>query len=85
VPGIISTKGVVFRNETSKGAMFQRYKFFLYLPVSYLLLYGYFGNQYYVRLAQEFKLHLISKLKYTSALYLPNKGEYSGKERKNKY
>ena len=56
-----------------------------YLPVSYLLLDGYFGNQYYVRLAKQYNLNIISKLKSTSGLYLPYIGIYSGKGRKNKY
>ena len=55
------------------------------LPVAYLLLDGYFGNQHYVRLARKYKVHLISKLKYTSGLYLPYSGAYSGKGRKIKY
>jgi len=55
------------------------------LPSSYLLLDGYFGNQYYVRLARQFNVHLISKLRCTSGLYFPYTGLYSGKGRKNKY
>ena len=56
-----------------------------FLPVKYLVMDGYFGNQYYIRLAQKYELHLISKLKCTAGLYLPYQGTYSGKGRKNKY
>jgi hypothetical protein len=58
---------------------------FGWLPAAYLLLDGYFGNQHYVRLAQKYKLHLISKLKSTAGLYLPYSGEHKPKGRKNKY
>ena len=55
------------------------------LPCVYLTLDGYFGNQHYMRLAKKHSLHLISKLKYNSALYLPFEGQYNGNGRPNKY
>jgi len=56
-----------------------------FVPAAYLVLDGYFGNQYYIKLAKQYKLHLISKLKSTAALYLPYDGQYCGHGRKTKY
>jgi len=56
-----------------------------FVPTAYLALDGYFGNQYYIRLAKQYKLNLISKLKSTAGLYLPYDGAYSGRGRKTKY
>ncbi len=55
------------------------------IPVSFLVLDGYFGNQYYVRLALNYKVHLISKLKSTASLYFKYEGPYSGRGRHKKY
>jgi len=55
------------------------------VPCTYLVLDGYFGNQYYMRLAKSYKLQLISKLKKTACLHLPSKEPYSGKGRRKKY
>jgi hypothetical protein len=49
------------------------------LPLTYLLLDGHFGNAAALVMARECKLHLISKLRSDSALYLPYDGEYAGR------
>lgn len=48
------------------------------LPLSYLVLDGHFGNAGALQMARGNKLHLISKLRADSALYLPYDGEYAG-------
>jgi len=48
------------------------------LPLTYLLLDGHFGNAAALQMAQSCKLHLISKLRADSALYLPYTGLYAG-------
>ncbi len=42
-----------------------------YLPLTYLLLDGHFGNNYAMVMSQQVNLQLISKLRYDSALYFP--------------
>jgi putative transposase len=49
------------------------------LPLSYLVLDGHFGNAAALSMALGCKLHLISKLRSDSALYLPYDGEYAGR------
>jgi hypothetical protein len=41
------------------------------LPLTYLLLDGHFGNNASLQMARRLNLHLISKLRYDSALYIP--------------
>ena len=41
------------------------------LTLTYLLLDGHFGNNKALQMAQRMNLHLVSKLRYDSALYLP--------------
>ena len=48
------------------------------LPLTYLVLDGHFANAAALQMAQECKLHLISKLRADSALYLPYDGPYAG-------
>lgn len=55
------------------------------LSATYLTLDGYFGNQYYIRLAKSFSLHLISKLKRNSTLFFPYEGTSKGRGRPRKY
>ena len=43
------------------------------VPVSYLLLDGHFGNNKALQMTRQLNLHLISKLRHDSALYLPYK------------
>jgi len=49
------------------------------LPLTYLVLDGHFGNNAALQMAQQCKLHLISKLRCDSALYLPYDGPYAGR------
>ncbi len=49
------------------------------LPLTYLLLDGHFGNAATLQMARESNLHLISKLRSDSALYLPYEGPYAGR------
>src|SRR5262245_43151570 len=49
------------------------------LPLTYLVLDGHFGNAATLYMARACKLHLISKLRSDSALYLPYDGEYAGR------
>jgi putative transposase len=55
------------------------------LPLSYLVLDGHFGNAGALEMAQSCKLHLISKLRSDSALYLPYDGAYAGRGPKRIY
>jgi putative transposase len=48
------------------------------LPLTYLVLSGHFGNNPALQMALHCKLHLISKLRSDSALYLPYTGPYAG-------
>ena len=49
------------------------------LPLTYLVLDGHFGNAAALEMALGCKLHLISKLRSDSALYLPYTGAYAGR------
>jgi len=49
------------------------------LPLTYLVLDGHFGNAAALQMARGCKLHLISKLRADSALYLPYDGPYAGR------
>src|SRR5438128_1579286 len=49
------------------------------LPLTYLVLDGHFGNAATLEMARACKLHLISKLRSDSALYLPDQGPYAGR------
>src|SRR3990170_3291443 len=48
------------------------------LSLTYLVLDGHFGNNNALQMARQSGLHLISKLRYDSALYFPYKGAYGG-------
>jgi putative transposase len=48
------------------------------LPLTYLVLDGHFGTAGALQMARTCKLHLISKLRADSALYLPYDGPYAG-------
>jgi putative transposase len=48
---------------------------------TYLALDGHFGNNYALQMTRQMGLHLVSKLRYDSALYLP----YQGSNRQRKY
>jgi len=47
--------------------------------LTYLVLDGHFGNNGALQMAQQCDLHLISKLRADSALYLPYTGPYAGR------
>jgi len=49
------------------------------LPLTYLVLDGHFGNNAALVMAQQCTVHLISKLRCDSALYLPYDGPYAGR------
>ncbi|MFM7447469.1 MAG: transposase [Leptolyngbyaceae cyanobacterium] len=51
------------------------------LPIRYLLLDGQFGNNHALQMARQCNLHLISKLRYDSQLFLP----YQGSDGRRKY
>jgi putative transposase len=53
--------------------------------LTYLVLDGHFGNNAALVMAQQCKLHLISKLRCDSALYLPYDGPYAGRGPKRIY
>jgi hypothetical protein len=55
------------------------------LPLTYLVLDGHFGNAGALQMALSCKLHLISKLRSDSALYLPYDGPYAGRGPKRIY
>ena len=56
-----------------------------FLPLTYLLLDGHFGNHNALHMARQSNLHLISKLRYDAALYLPYTGPYAGRGPHRKY
>ena len=49
------------------------------VPLRYLVLDGHFGNAAALQMARTCDLHLISKLRSDSALYLPFDGPYAGR------
>ena len=49
------------------------------IPLTYLVLDGHFGNHNAVHMARQCHVHLISKLRSDSALYLPYTGLYAGR------
>ena len=55
------------------------------LPVTYLLLDGHFGNNNALQMTRQLNLHLISKLRHDSALYLPYENPEPDKKCKRKY
>jgi putative transposase len=54
-------------------------------PLTYLLLDGHFGNGPSLQMAKQCGLHLISKLRFDAALYLPYDGPYQGRGPRRKY
>ena len=55
------------------------------LSVTYLVLDGHFGNHHALHMARQCGLHLISKLRCDTALYLPSTGPYAGRGPRRKY
>ena len=56
-----------------------------FIPLTYLVLDGHFGNHNALHLAQQHNLQLISKLRSDSALYVPYDGPYAGRGPQRKY
>jgi IS4 transposase len=55
------------------------------IPLVYLVLDGHFGNYPAMHMVRQCGLHLISKLRCDSALYLPDAGPYQGHGPHRKY
>jgi putative transposase len=53
--------------------------------VVYFLFDGELGHNDAMQMVRQVGLHLVSKLRYNSALYFPYKGEYSGRGPRRKY
>jgi len=49
------------------------------VPLTYIVLDGHFGNKNALHMCRQCNLHLISKLRSDSALYLPYDGPYAGR------
>ena len=56
-----------------------------WLPLTYLALDGHFGNHYALQMTRQCGLHLISKLRSDSALYLPYTGPQAPRGPHRKY
>ena len=56
-----------------------------FVPLTYLVLDGHFGNHNALQMARQSRLHLISKLRCDAALYFPYAGPYSGRGPRRKY
>jgi DDE superfamily endonuclease len=56
-----------------------------YIPLTYLVLDGHFGNHNALQMAQQCPLQLISKLRSDAALYVPYEGPYAGRGPQRKY
>ena len=56
-----------------------------FIPLTYLVLDGHFGNHNALHMARQHALHLISKLRCDAALYLPDTGPYAGRGPRRKY
>jgi putative transposase len=56
-----------------------------YIPLTYWVLDGHFGNHNALHMARQGNLHLISKLRCDAALYFPYHGPYAGRGPHRKY
>ena len=56
-----------------------------YLKLDYCVFDGAFGHNDAVQMVRQIGLHLISKLRHDSALYVPYEGPYSGRGPRKKY
>ena len=56
-----------------------------FVPLTYLVLDGHFGNHNALQMARQSTLHLISKLRCDAALYFPYAGPYAGRGPRRKY
>jgi putative transposase len=57
----------------------------LHLKVTYFVYDGALGNNAALQMVKQTGLHLISKLRHDSKLFLPYQGDYQGKGRPRKY
>jgi len=73
----------LLRIQVLVAALLQRIAGFV--PLTYLLLDGHFGNHNAYQMARQSNLHLISKLRNDSALYFPYTGAYAGHGPHRKY
>jgi putative transposase len=55
------------------------------IPLTYLVLDGHFGHSNALQMARQANLHLISKLRYDAALYVPYTGPYARRGPRRKY
>jgi IS4 transposase len=56
-----------------------------FIPLTYLVLDGHFGNKNALQMARQVNLHIISKLRYDSALYIPYQNPDPNKRSRRKY
>jgi len=56
-----------------------------FIPLMYLVVDGHFGNNNALQMARQVNLHIISKLRHDSALYIPYENPDSNKRSRRKY
>ncbi len=56
-----------------------------FIPLTYLVVDGHFGNNNALQMARQINLHIISKLRHDSALYVPYENPDSSKRSRRKY
>jgi putative transposase len=56
-----------------------------FIPLTYLVVDGHFGNNNALQMARQVNLHIISKLRHDSALYFPYEHPDSNKRSRRKY
>jgi putative transposase len=56
-----------------------------FIPLMYLVLDGHFGNNNALQMARQVNLHIISKLRHDSALYIPYKNPDPNRRSRRKY
>jgi putative transposase len=56
-----------------------------FIPLTYLVVDGHFGNNNALQMARQVNLHIISKLRHDSALYIPYESPGSNKRSRRKY
>jgi putative transposase len=56
-----------------------------FIPLTYLVVDGHFGNNNALQMARQVNLHIISKLRHDSALYIPYENPGSNKRSRRKY
>ena len=56
-----------------------------FIPLTYLVLDGHFGNNNALQMARQVNLHIISKLRHDSALYIPYKNPDPHRRSRRKY